>query len=701
MDKYVQRYVTMGGLTYTLAVPIPPAAAGAPSAPSAQAAAPASAAYLHCPYTGCGRLLNNAGNLANHTAKHARKGDVLPAISDDTQGIQLKLSFNAVAPSSASTFSLTKPSQSSSTSSTSTSSTSSLTQSSSSSSLTAAAHVNPFIVPAPTFEGQQVIPHQRRDGRSKNRGAEHRRSLPIKKKLQIIDRVKELHIMGKGAHGQVGREFGVARSLVTKYIKMEPFFRSQLTTAKGKRKRVVPQSHRLRGPIREGRHPGCERMLYDKMKALRCTGRMVTGEWLKAEMSRLVATHSLDAGWRSSSKWLARFVQRYKITYRRRTNANAPTVNRLPKLRRFHYRLLCRLAMPHPQQDAHSRWRMSNRYNVDQVPCVFGSQSNKTWHLEEDGDRVTISAGATPDAKREATLQICVRFVQPGELQVRGAIVFRGQGLRISAEEKMGWSPKIDVYFQPKAWMDTALCLKWITRTFAPLVTSVNAGEESVLFMDNLSSQKAPSVKEALWEEARTKPHFLPAGQSDTVQVVDQGIGKMVKSFMGKCHTQWLQGEGVLEKWCRGEVTTSQRRVLLTQWFGDALDHVHNKFNIVKSAVQTGLGLYGDGTNRHEIKLQGVTGAYEFGRGDAGSDIECSADEAEEVSDHALSDVDSCGNPADAAMECIIEDVDDEDADSCGNPVYHDDDDDLSDTNLSNCSFKGLTVNIESDWDYD
>ena len=51
----------------------------------------------------------------------------------------------------------------------------------------------------------------------------------------------------------------------------------------------------------------------------------------------------------------------------------------------------------------------------------------------------------TGDSKRFRTSQICFR---PTGQQPRIAIIFRGQGLRITAVEKKSLNPGIDVYFQ-------------------------------------------------------------------------------------------------------------------------------------------------------------------------------------------------------------------------------------------------------------
>jgi len=62
---------------------------------------------------------------------------------------------------------------------------------------------------------------------------------------------------------------------------------------------------------------------------------------------------------------------------------------------------------------------------------------------------------------------VCLRAeCPPGGQQPRLAIIFRGTGKRITAVEKASWHPSIDVYFQPKAWLDRDTALAWAKKTF-------------------------------------------------------------------------------------------------------------------------------------------------------------------------------------------------------------------------------------------
>lgn len=68
------------------------------------------------------------------------------------------------------------------------------------------------------------------------------------------------------------------------------------------------------------------------------------------------------------------------------------------------------------------------------------------------------------DDKRFCTLQIIARRVngasQPCHCQPKMGVMFRGMGIRVSAEEKRGWHPDMHVRFQPKSWADAEFCVE-------------------------------------------------------------------------------------------------------------------------------------------------------------------------------------------------------------------------------------------------
>ena len=75
------------------------------------------------------------------------------------------------------------------------------------------------------------------------------------------------------------------------------------------------------------------------------------------------------------------------------------------------------------------------------------------------------------------------------------AVIFRGQGKRISQVEKQAWDKDVDVYFQKRAWADKKFCINHIEKT---LKTIVEKEPRFVLFCDNLTSQSKPAFRESI-----------------------------------------------------------------------------------------------------------------------------------------------------------------------------------------------------------
>ena len=64
-------------------------------------------------------------------------------------------------------------------------------------------------------------------------------------------------------------------------------------------------------------------------------------------------------------------------------------------------------------------------------------------------------------------------------------------------------------------------------------------GKSSVLFCDNLGSQARDKFVEKL-QQHNVFCHFLPAGCTDLLQLVDAGIGSAVKAYMNTYYDEWL-----------------------------------------------------------------------------------------------------------------------------------------------------------------
>ncbi|KAK3242316.1 hypothetical protein CYMTET_47988 [Cymbomonas tetramitiformis] len=90
------------------------------------------------------------------------------------------------------------------------------------------------------------------------------------------------------------------------------------------------------------------------------------------------------------------------------------------------------------------------------------------------------------------------------------------------------------------------------------------------------------------------------------MNVVDQGVSAAVKRECGVVQDEYLALlPDNLEKWTSG-FNVSQRRVLITEWVGEAIERVFNRMDMVNLFVRTGQGLARDGSPDDAVKVSGV-----------------------------------------------------------------------------------------------
>ena len=129
-----------------------------------------------------------------------------------------------------------------------------------------------------------------------------------------------------------------------------------------------------------------------------------------------------------------------------------------------------------------------------------------------------IVGSPADDGKRFATLNITARAVCDDSKVRRGqpklSITFRGQGKKISAEEKAGYHPDVLVRFQKKAWADDEVCEEVAQREIAEATADARAaGEESVCYFDNLCLGRRQTTPEHLRGRVHTCKTFAPVAR--------------------------------------------------------------------------------------------------------------------------------------------------------------------------------------------
>lgn len=283
-----------------------------------------------------------------------------------------------------------------------------------------------------------------------------------------------------------------------------------------------------------------------------------------------------------------------------------------PALKKWHATFrekLIRVNRDDKYDEKWGRFPPPQRYNVDQTPLPFVISRNKTYHHYDEGvdqhkEKVWISQPGSGLEKRQCTLQVCLRA--SGE-QPRLAVIFRGKG-KVSADEKMAWSPDIDVYFQANAWADTEFSIEWVEKTLAPMVKDES---HYVLLCDNLTAQTSEAFKEAVAKTGGLVWYGLP-NATDLWQVVDSGPAQLLKTFIGQSQRKWLEDDTNSDKWYGQEsFSAKERRILITHWAAEAwrkLTSPEYEEFLKKSWLRTGCLMTADGSEDYLIKPEGLLG---------------------------------------------------------------------------------------------
>ena len=271
------------------------------------------------------------------------------------------------------------------------------------------------------------------------------------------------------------------------------------------------------------------------------------------------------------------------------------------------------------------------RLNVDQVPLPFVNDMEQTYEMK-GAKRVVINQLGPALSKRQATGQVCFRPAVPPPSGCTGpearrlyhkylneqpapCILFRGKG-NISDLERSAYPEGLVVLWQDKAWVDRPLAREWAEDVFKPFIQAERkAGVASdttryLLFQDNLDSQKQPEYIRFL-KDWQVDDHKLPPpNETDQVQPIDRGLGRHIKTYIGRFMDEWLDEEDNLNKWENNSLTASDRRILLAIWYHKATLQALEGDAKRKYFEHAGALLTADGSDDHLIKLEGTPAGY-------------------------------------------------------------------------------------------
>jgi hypothetical protein len=124
------------------------------------------------------------------------------------------------------------------------------------------------------------------------------------------------------------------------------------------------------------------------------------------------------------------------------------------------------------------------------------------------------------------------------------------------------------VFYQPSAWIDTEVNMQWAKQTLVPGIGYDK--DDKVVFVDNVGFQQSKTFHDqACINEINVSVYMIPENQTDKIQPVDGGCGKMMKVKIAAEMERWLEEEQNLEKW-HDKLSARDRRILMTKWATEA-----------------------------------------------------------------------------------------------------------------------------------
>ena len=158
---------------------------------------------------------------------------------------------------------------------------------------------------------------------------------------------------------------------------------------------------------------------------------------------------------------------------------------------------------------------------------------------------------------------------------------------------------RVRVVFQKKAWCDEQVMLGWIQQQWKTVCDG-----DMLLVLDVHKAEKTDTVAEKFLSR-KTSTVYIPPGCTSIIQPLDVSINAPFKAIVNRLATDhWAQN---LQAYVEGTISASQRRVLLSQWVGQAWEELSaNKEMIKRSFKKCGISVPIDGSKDDEIKIEGL-----------------------------------------------------------------------------------------------
>ncbi|KFA70561.1 hypothetical protein S40285_08901, partial [Stachybotrys chlorohalonatus IBT 40285] len=249
--------------------------------------------------------------------------------------------------------------------------------------------------------------------------------------------------------------------------------------------------------------------------------------------------------------------------------------------------------------------------NLDEMPVPFQFLDGQTWDICGVG---TVAGRADRSGwnKRQSTLILFIfadglfRNIIEGQtipqpLCLKPKFVFEVSSIgKLWEQEHNDYKPGVTVEFNPTAYNNEELFLKWINKEYLP---SLPKGKDNLLVYDVAAFHKTKDVKAAL-RIKRVTIAMIPPGLTSLLQPLDTAINGPFKCWLrdeADLYTQKREDEG------EPEWTVQEKRVMTTWIVSAAMETLETRTDlIVKSFKDCDVSIAPDGLEDFKIHIKDI-----------------------------------------------------------------------------------------------
>ena len=140
--------------------------------------------------------------------------------------------------------------------------------------------------------------------------------------------------------------------------------------------------------------------------------------------------------------------------------------------------------------------------------------------------------------------------------------------------------------------------------------SSLGAPDEQFIVFDDLHSHPRTSSKACLMQQCNTLLWLPPAECTSEIRPIDAGNEHLFKVHVGKALDKWLLDADEVEFWESKKLTASQRRIIFTQWVGEAAKKIDVEMGVEyrrRLFEKTDLAITTDGSDGNPVSYTHLT----------------------------------------------------------------------------------------------